>query len=361
MKSRDTELPNKERIKWIDGIRALAVLCVILCHCTEAVYKIDAVHMSDIFPVSEVFAVICFTVGRLGVPFFLMISGYLLLDREYTYEQCLGFWKNKWLHLFVCTEIWIVVYRVFLSVYGDRSLNLGVLLEEMFFIRENSSSHLWYMPMILGIYLLVPVAANALRATDIKLLRWPLIIYGGFAFIYPAVAAIYGILGIKHSLSLQFSFGFSGGTYGIHFILGYLVKKGWFQKYKNNMCAAAMSVCLGITVIFQLWAFYAGYTYKLWYTFPGLCLGALAVFEIFSGMKRVLCYKVVRFIANYSFAVYLIHNIFRRLFMTPVLALPTGRPTKVLLLYLLVAGCSFPVAYLINHIPKIGKYILYTK
>lgn len=361
MRNKEKTLQKKERIKWIDAVRAGAVLCVILCHCTEGIYKIDATHLTELSWVSEVFAVVCFTVGRLGVPFFLMISGYLLLDRTYTDRQCRMFWKNKWLHLLLCTEIWIVIYRIFLSIYGNHEVNWGVMLEEMLFVREASVSHLWYMSMILGVYLLVPIAANALKITDVRMLRFPLVIYAGYAFGYPFIAALYQILDIKHSLNIQFSFGFSGGAYGIYFLLGYLVKKGWFSKCKIQICAAAAVLSFGITVIFQLWSFSEGYTYKLWYTFPALCLCTLAIFEMLSRIKNVVFYKVIHFISYYSFAAYLIHNIFRRIAVPFMRDLPLAQPIKVIVLYILVVFLSFPTVCLINRIPKIGKYILYTK
>ena len=75
-------MSSKTRIKWLDGVRALAVLSVVLCHCTEAIYRINAADMLKLSPLSETAAVVYFTAGRLGVPFFLMISGYLLLTEN---------------------------------------------------------------------------------------------------------------------------------------------------------------------------------------------------------------------------------------------------------------------------------------
>mgnify|MGYP000697734088 CR=1 FL=1 len=43
--------------------------------------------------------------STLGVPLFLMISGYLLLDRDYTKERTLTFFKRNLLPLVVSYEI----------------------------------------------------------------------------------------------------------------------------------------------------------------------------------------------------------------------------------------------------------------
>lgn len=354
-------MSSKTRIKWLDGVRALAVLSVVLCHCTEAIYKINAADMLKLSPLSETAAVVYFTAGRLGVPFFLMISGYLLLDRKYTSEDCIRFWKTRCLHLLVCTEIWIVIYRFFFSVLAGTVPDWKVLIGEMLFIRTASVSHMWYMPMILGMYILIPFAANALQTLDKRLTAAAAAVYSAFAFGYPMLVSLLDIFKADYGLSLQFSEGFSGGIYGIYLILGYLVKKGLLKNCKSYVLVTVSLISFLGTAAFQMWAFGRGYTFKLWYTFPLLGLAALLVFVWFSRIKEIPFYTVVRFVAGYSFAVYLIHNIFRRVLMEPVAGLGIARPAGVLLLSACVLVTSFAAVWLISRIPKAGKYILYTK
>ena len=73
---------GNDRIVWIDLLRCIAILCVVLCHATEAVYDFDLESMTPIRP-TVVLAFTLFTIGRTGVPIFLMVTGYLLLDRSY--------------------------------------------------------------------------------------------------------------------------------------------------------------------------------------------------------------------------------------------------------------------------------------
>lgn len=96
---------NHQRIQWIDMVRGIAILCVILCHVTENIYQlnVDSISLLD-FP-SKIFVFSAFTCGRLGVPLFLFISGYLLLDRHYGMEGCCKFWKKNLLSLLITVEI----------------------------------------------------------------------------------------------------------------------------------------------------------------------------------------------------------------------------------------------------------------
>ena len=70
-----------DRILWLDNARAFAILAVIFVHATENIYTMNADHLTGENVISMVFAILGFTFGRLGVPLFLFLTGYLLLDR----------------------------------------------------------------------------------------------------------------------------------------------------------------------------------------------------------------------------------------------------------------------------------------
>lgn len=70
-------------ILWINVARSVAILLVVLCHATENSYGLNLDFMSQINTTSKILSLSLFTLGRLGVPIFLFISGYLLLNRRY--------------------------------------------------------------------------------------------------------------------------------------------------------------------------------------------------------------------------------------------------------------------------------------
>ena len=90
---------KKTRIRWIDLARAVAILLVVLCHATESVYQLNLENMTSLSFQSRVFGFACFTAGRLGVPLFLMITGSLLLSRDYDNDRIKSFWIKNWVHL----------------------------------------------------------------------------------------------------------------------------------------------------------------------------------------------------------------------------------------------------------------------
>ena len=78
------ESVNRERrIKWVDLARSVAITCVVLCHAIEHTYQLTPQALTTMSDSSKLIALTGFSIGRLGVPLFLFITGYLLLDRQY--------------------------------------------------------------------------------------------------------------------------------------------------------------------------------------------------------------------------------------------------------------------------------------
>ena len=345
------------RIAWIDLLRCLAICCVVLVHSANAVYPFDLEAMTPV-RLSTVFAYTLLTVGRLGVPVFLMITGYLLLDRPYGREQTVRFWKKNLLSLLLTVEIWIVVYDLFLCwFYGDE-FSLSSLLADMLFLQEVEISHFWYMPVILGIYLFLPLVATALQHISLKTLAVPLVISGCFLFGVPTVNVFLNTLGLE-PLSSQLSLDFSGGIYGILVIIGYLFKKDAFKKIRKGWFAAALAGGLLGTIAMQVWAASSGYLYNVWYSNPLLCLASWGLFGLLQGEDRIRFPGAVRHLGTCSFGIYLLHVPILRIF-DRYLTIP-HRSLEVLVLFLLSLGISWILVELVSRIPGAGRILFYIR
>lgn len=85
-----------------------------------------------------------------GYTAFLCISGVLLLGREYRVKE---FYKSSLLPLVLTTEIWMIANYLFVcSPVQDHVFKIDELFREMLFLERPSLSHMWYMPMIIGVY-----------------------------------------------------------------------------------------------------------------------------------------------------------------------------------------------------------------
>lgn len=356
-------LNNKKRIVWIDYARAFAILTVILCHSTEAIYSFKVESIAAMGMLSQVSAFSLFTIGRLGVPIFLFMSGYLMLDRSYDREACIRFWKAKWLGLLFATEIWIVIYNIFLSVHNGQALDLFVLTKNMLFLERVGMGHMWYMPMIIGLYLFLPFMANGLkRLDDVNLLRLPLMVSLLVIFVTPILSVISQSFDLG-ALNTQIADGFSGGAYGCYMLLGYCVKKRAFSKRPRTVALIAMLlICFALTVGLQIFAFSRGVSAAVWYTNGLLLLTGLSSFLLFSRGGNLRKNRIISMLSYYSFALYLVHFPVKILFTAPIESIGfLNHGMQVLLLSVVVLVVSLLICAIIARIPKVGAKILYLR
>jgi surface polysaccharide O-acyltransferase-like enzyme len=344
---------TKTRIEWIDLVRAIAILTVLYIHATDGIYIISSDAIVNYTLASRIFNFASLFIGRIGVPFFLMITGYLLLDRSYDDIKTKKFWSKNCKGLIIITVLWSIIYTVSLQFVSFNSSSINpVEAGNLFF------SHMWYMPMIIGMYISIPFVASALKHFNEKTILQVLAVFAVMAFIMPFVTTLLDIEGIKN-VSIQYSLGFSGGVYGIYIILGYLVKKGVFKNISSSKLTLVTVISFLICILFQYYAFTKSYSFFLWYEFPFVLFGSWALFELCSRKKSVRFYSQVKVLSKYSFAVFLIHNLFRIPLLPLVVELPVTEPVKAIVLWILLIIFSFTAAAIIYRIPKYGKYLLY--
>ena len=351
---------EKKRIEWIDLLRAFAILAVLLCHATEGIYQLKLESVSAMPMTSKIIAFGGFSLGRIGVPIFLMISGYLLLDRTYERDTIIKFWKNNWFKLLICTEIWFLIYELFLKYIIKQDVPVQIIIKDMLFIHKINMGHVWYMPMILGMYVLIPFVAIVLKNIDMNMIKYTVAFFSIWAFVFPLIKVMNDIFS-GEDLSLQMSLGYSGGAYGLYLVLGYMLKKGLLKNLKTPIAIGCCLVAWGGTVAFQIWAYSRGCRYNVWYDFPLILIASTLLFELGSRIKKVRFYSVVKQISYYSFAIYLIHFMIRMLLINYFSNIEMMRSAKVMLVWIVDLVASLVLAWLINKVPKIGKFILYTK
>ena len=89
--------------------------------------------------------------SRAGVPLFVMISGALMLDENYVFA------KEKWfrhiLKLLCFFLFWSVAYAVLYPFIKHEEINLLNAVRSIL----KGHYHLWFIPMIIGLYLMIPL------------------------------------------------------------------------------------------------------------------------------------------------------------------------------------------------------------
>ncbi|WP_440249518.1 acyltransferase [Dialister succinatiphilus] len=349
-----------DRILWLDYARTFAILTVILVHATENIYVMDAAHLNDMSLQSRLFAISMFTVGRLGVPLFLFLTGYLLLDRSFDNESTCRFWRKNWLGLLLTTEVWIVIYDVFLRIFHFQHWSTNGLIKNMLFINQVHMGHMWYMPMIIGLYICIPFAARALKKINLRTIMFPFILLAFYAFGLPSYNAWGGVF--HHHLDpARLDLGFSGGLYGLYLVLGLCIKRGLLQKLSTDCIEVSTFIFFTLTVLSQWFSLYHGVTYNVWYDFAPLVLCSLFLFELLSRFSAQVFRKSSYWISKNSFGIYLVHYPVLMLLKPIIAGISLIMPIKVCLLWTVVIVISVITCRVIDCSTKLGQILLYNK
>lgn len=305
---------EKKHIVWLDFARCIAILSVVACHSIETEYYFVRFGKIDVSLASWIFQNIIFTIGRIGVPLFLMITGSLMIGREYDIKK---YYLRTFFPLLVTTEIWIIIN--YILIFYNGAFDKIDLLKEMLFLKMPEMNHMWYMPMIIGMYLVIPFVSKAIKNFEIKEVILPLGIAILAFFCLPLYNAFSGevIQGIS-DLSITMDISFLGGTYAVYMILGYYI--GEKHLLENIKIGILVLVGIGAFTLNSLGAFYF-LSNKLFHTdifgyyqSPFLLIIGIIAFEC---IRRYLNKdnRLVRFISKISFGIYLLHNIFLQICM----------------------------------------------
>lgn len=191
---------SKPHVVWLDVVRLVAMFTVVCCHCTDPFnfYPGTAPDIEDI----KFWGAAYGAALRPCVPLFVMITGALLLPVK---GDVSVFYKKRIPRVFWPFLVWSVFYALFpwlLGVLGfsqdtllmffpysdeaARSLSLGVSAEYVSQIPLNFSPigvHMWYIYLLIGLYLYLPVFSAWVEKASRRAQRWFLVAWAVTLFV----------------------------------------------------------------------------------------------------------------------------------------------------------------------------------
>lgn len=259
--------------------------------------------------------------------------------------------------LVITTEIWIVIYNCFNAWFYQTPLNGKILMENMLFFRQTDMSHMWYMPVIIGIYLFIPLIINGLNHTDVRSMFIPLSVAFLALFVIPVVD-VFLLANGKSAISSLLDLSFSGGAYGFCIILGCLIRKGVFDRIKTIalILIGAGSFCF--TVFMQIYSDMHGVDYNVWYNAATLILADLSIFLLISRMKFTSG-KIAANISICAFGIYLVHNPINMILLRYFE--PASRVVRLGVVVLVTFLISWGIVFVGSRIKGVSRILFFIK
>ncbi len=133
---------------WPDRLRNLATFLVVAIHVAASV----AMNSTDFHTFWWRYGNFWNSLARPGVPIFVMLSGYLLLGKDYPTAM---FLKKRFSRVLVPSLFWMLVYCFYNFLSKGYPNDPISILKTLF--EGPVHFHLWFIYLILGLYLLYPI------------------------------------------------------------------------------------------------------------------------------------------------------------------------------------------------------------
>lgn len=349
-------MPEKSKIQYLDILRTLATIGVIIIHTSSPVLNMAYGHSMSEWWVGNIFD----SASRFAVPLFLMLSGATLLGKEYPLAV---FFKKRMMRVLVPFLFWMFVYWVYrwlmlLPQQQPQKLDEIIQWAVKLFLDEGISKHFWYIYMIIFIYLFIPFIGKVVRQASEKQLFFALLAWMLLCFTTSSMNLSFYKWTGDYEYKLLGYLQYSGFV-----VLGYFLNKVEIKFSKRRLVAGVTYV---LSVVFcALAAYYMSKSdgrlnLKVYSYFSiNTIIQAVAIFVLIKGIvtENNFLSKICSIISDYSYGIYLVHIIiigalFRNgiywSFAHPIVSLP--------LLLLMVLLSSMIVIFFIRKIPG-GKYI----
>lgn len=347
----------KKRNYPLDILRVLACYLVIQQHASEFYYIGEG---SKVVTGDNTFWIgIITSLCRASVPLFVMLSGYLLLPMN----DAIGtFFRKRFTRVVYPFVVWCILYAGYNVLLKEDSLQR--MFTNILHIPVNFGTeigHLWYIYMLIGLYLVIPVISPWLKQASKRELQGYLALWVFTTFvpyIHLAFPEILGECFWNDTPLLYYFSGFIG-----YFILGHYLKRYGYL--------SAISSCVLLIVGYAVTAYLFCTRIEAVATVPELELSwqfctvnvmmmSLGVFSLigrlsFKGESAVG--KLVSDISAKSYGMYLAHIMLLNFFFLILKDVSTATYITVPLM----AICTFIGVYILirilSYLPK-SKYFI---
>lgn len=154
-------MENQNRIIFLDYLRVLACLLVMLAHACELYYFGADGGLYLASKADALWVTLIDSACRVAVPLFVIASSYLLFPLHQSTGE---FFRRRFPRVLIPFAIWSGIY-----IWRFE----GRIIDSLFNFPMATGGHLWFVPMLLGVYLLMPLLSPwAERVTKKGLLGW---------------------------------------------------------------------------------------------------------------------------------------------------------------------------------------------
>ncbi|MGD6852338.1 MAG: acyltransferase [Candidatus Bathyarchaeia archaeon] len=165
----------------VDVIRAVAITLVILLHSQN---DLTIQQMNAFEQIRWTTVDVYQSIGRIGVPLFLMLTGVLLLQPSQYNEPLKVFFKKRWDRIGLPVIFWGLVYFVWVFGVQQQPLTANAIVQG---VLTGPYYQFWYIYLLIGLYLLTPLIRVLMAHASRNIIKYALILWFASASIMPLI------------------------------------------------------------------------------------------------------------------------------------------------------------------------------
>lgn len=338
---------TKKEIIYLDILKIFACFMVIINHTNGFILENNTFS-------NTTFYCIMFSICKIAVPLFLMITGVLILDKDYSYKKIL----KCIFRVFVPTFSLSLIF--YIKDVGINNINIFNFLKTI--LNNPYILSYWYIYALIGIYIVLPFIQKMVKNfTDKDFIAFISI----FLIIPTFINFLKTYLKFSVNYNLQLSF--------FPIIISIVICGNYISKTKLSKKILISSIFTFIvsyiTMFLSMYIPYLtkgkiSYILDSWNSFP-VILMSISLFYIFRYLFENKKYSkksinIITMIASTTFGIYLIHTAFNfklyKLNIMQNLFNSNGIIAIIILDFLVFIVCMI-IVYVLKKIPFIKKYL----
>jgi len=338
-----------ENFNWINNLRFISLLAVVILHTTSPVLETYNHGPISTWLIGDFYN----SLVRFAVPVFVMISGALLLHRDYELGD---FLKRRLIRIVIPFLFWSLIYvgyEFYIEDLNYTGIDWNTTRQILHLLKVGSSYHLWYVYMLIGLYLLIPIISKFVRnATQNEVLYFLIVWLVVMLLEQPYLSRF------KPSVDLRYFEGFVG-----YLVLGHYLAFKPIAKKQTALWAILFFACLGGCTLgtYLLYQHYNGISTLLYEPVsPPTLLMASSVFmlgRLWTPKVPTWVISFRDFAGKYNYGIYLSHALILSLLSEQDFNYTLFNPWISIPCVAIVCFClSLLLVFLINKIP-FGKYV----
>ena len=360
-----------KRIHYLSYLRALACIAIVILHVVDAAVILYGDQIGEGTKTASLSVVYCM---MWAVPAFVMVTGALLLPKE-KQLTLKDIFRKYILRIVIALLAFSLIFSLFDTLMNKDGAGAGFLLRGLWnTLTGRGWSHMWYLYLLIGIYLLLVFYRMIAKHASVKEYRYLLLVYAIFLSVFPLLQ----MWNVKIGFYIHVS-----TIYPFFFFAGYGIAQG-IVKIKRPLSILLIIIGAAGIVLSTIWdAHYdrVAYGNLLGYSSIFVLLLSVGIFALVKDLKgglKIKCTKISETVTVYeekkpgfigrvlleldrcSFGIYLIHMIFVRLFLRYWEINPYELGPTILVFAGLVVACliiTYGITLILKLIPGVRKII----